>query len=944
MDPVSRAERKSSAQLPPPFESEEDLAHLPTTVEESFFQAHPAADIPEERRAELAKECQAVMLLYFTEETAEEEFSFSLLESVAGTFPVAFLETVANPENTSQLAFIFDNFIKGFPPKDQANLADVIKKLRFIFERSPHLLLFKLESILGLGLSPRLQENLAKVGLIPTQPGSTLTVSQGVSFSYLRWICQEFPTNSRLLKSLMTWMSEAKQGKNKPLPEQLLSELNEVQKAQQVLYVEIFTQVNKSKAGPLKLSCIPSPSLAIDAPTSEQNELAACVHLWIHQTESVERVFLQYAGNAEALINNHVEGCCDQAEIAHQRKRGRNKGVFDRQMYKRSLQQQLPNFTLFEEFRREVVQFQRTRQSRMASLLRVLRHVEQNPAAWPLLLAPLESAFRWMTLHHASFRKKTKTIEENSFNMFMRINIQLNQLKGTLEIKNERCLINLDPAFTKGFVEEWKSIEDLLLALSDLSEISEAIRGLIQRLNVPTDDSTDLLLELADGESTAPLAAEEPAMALFAEDDDNVEAVPQLSSSTPAPSAASPLPLQFAAETLSGKMLQALPHLLAPWNLPPLALQEATDHLFLATQSVELMCQLHAHRQFDLLSVCLQSYLVDMHVAMEQVLGKATTTHSLRRIAQATGRLWTEEENQLFKGFDQALLWARYPAHYLHQHQQQPPPPLAWLKTLTDKTAKEVDVETVFQQILANYRAMMSLIGQGQLPPFLLTDLGAVSIDSQLPLVAPKKNDFNDLSHQLQKALNSSKAALAAQEGDVLLCLEEVRHYLFWMGQAQVLHSLFPHPKWEYWFTRVSLNMDKLFKHLLAAASLLNGRGPQYSHNLTVYIDALCDLYPLLGEQAGLLRDVNINIGHHYIHGVSFFLSQKLRDLLRRSQQCELEAADGFSVAQRRGRDSLFQPLLDGSLHVFRQLLSLVLKNVPANPLPPQVLAPANKV
>ncbi len=929
----------------------------------AFFQEHPAQDIPVDKRKTLRKSCQSIadlpLDLRFGLEWRQCDCSKSLIE-VFMPFPILrssleeLFEAVtqgSEKEMPSLITNLFDTVEKEIRQDERTSekgkaLFDIV---RGTVIQAQNILFYRVESILGVGLSPELRQNLESLHLIPTEVGSALTIGQGVHKSCLKWICEEFSGKKELTQELLAWMEKVQSGITRPLPEGILSQCSKAQKKRQALYERTFSLMNNAKLGSLQLRHIPTQAqplyhnradcgIDVSALSSTEKQLSSYYQVWTNQAQRIREGFRSYIRKATSIIDDILKIACDQAE---ERFRGSQKGRFSRPNYLKELRLQSKELRALTAFERDVERFNRTYDSRMVPLGQAFNNWKKNREVLPLLLTQLESTFRWMSLHLTSFKNKTKPLTDTISQLWLSSAYQKSVARG--DAKEENGYVTFDVSredFDSNLSRELDVLGTLTLLLSSAEDLTAEMKTQIQRLESAAfqESSMDLVFEIEDW-----MAQKAPSVksATFEfEEDEKEDQTPAISASKPT-SAAKKEPLKpVSPETISGKVLQVVPDLIAPWELSEIESREVADHLFLATQSIEILCQLYGNRRFDLLGVCLQGYLIDCHVALEKVFKKKTPSHSLQKIAQAAGWQGVEEERLFLQNHDQALLWARYPAYYFNRHQNQLPPPLAWLKTLM--TAKPEEMEATFQAILSSYRSMMSLIGQNRLPPSLFSDLEKIAANpSHLGKVdpKPKNSELDQALEKLQKALEES-VILPNTEGDPVLCLQEVHHYLTWMKQAQVLRQLFPHPKWEYWMTRVELNMDKLFEHLLTAGSLLHDRGSPHSHNLRIHIEALGDLYPDLSSNSGLLQQINLNIGHHYIHETSFALSQQCRQILQQSKQHELVASSGFEPVQGRKKEvSSLRPLIHDSRRLFVGCLSWVLDRLASRQATPQSMA-----
>lgn len=322
----------------------------------------------------------------------------------------------------------------------------------------------------------------------------------------------------------------------------------------------------------------------------------------------------------------------------------------------------------------------------------------------------------------------------------------------------------------------------------------------------------------------------------------------------------------------------------------PIENEEVANHLLLATQGLELFCDLYRQGRHDLLAVCYHSFLLDLHVAVEQYLqpGKRNKNHSLVLAAQSFALDQTDMD--FLTQHKMAIYWTRYLA--TSSANLNGPLPARNLQSLM--TTPEQSAEGALHSIIESYKGLLRFFGVHH--PTLTLLLNQLQTTPPPPAqIETPVTPFDTLRDQIKATTQTAVRVRTIPEGDPVECLEEICNYLQWMKQAAQIKTLFPDQKWQFWLQRIDLHMDKLFKHLFAAEWLLYDYGMTNTHHLSKFIEVLKGEYPFDPKEIALLEEINLGLAHHYFRLLTPKQSDSIKALLKKSQD-GISAPKGFST------------------------------------------------
>lgn len=355
--------------------------------------------------------------------------------------------------------------------------------------------------------------------------------------------------------------------------------------------------------------------------------------------------------------------------------------------------------------------------------------------------------------------------------------------------------------------------------------------------------------------------------------------------------------------------------------------EEICDHLFLASQNLELFADALRFERKDQVELALQQFLISFHICLEQTLklhgAKAKECHNLSTLSAAANLSLTAMQKHILGKYRLALLWARYPENYFSQYKTHPEL-LTWL--IDCKEPKKV-----FEILVRDFQIGLSII-VGESPEMNeLLNRMPLAPEKPRPVLKPKSK-FQAIKSEIEAVLNHP------QIGYLTVPLREIVRHINWMMAAQAMNENYGNdPRLAFHFTHSLLNTDKLFKHLYTADLLMNDLGDVHLHNLNVYRNML--------ETAGIkkplqnpkwLRTFNIGIAHHYLRTAESHLTKPCLKLLKQAQNSTLSTG-GFTLVSRDHppQTAALLTTLDQALDFFHQELNQTLSSFKTSSSPP---------
>lgn len=371
----------------------------------------------------------------------------------------------------------------------------------------------------------------------------------------------------------------------------------------------------------------------------------------------------------------------------------------------------------------------------------------------------------------------------------------------------------------------------------------------------------------------------------------------------------------------------------------PQMVREIADHLFLQTQGLEMFSTLVLQKRFDCLPVCLRSYMIDCHVAVEQRLGleifKKTGVHSqehsLVQRGRQSGMALGDVEKRFLEECNESLSWARYPACSKHFFGKNLPSALQILLQLSEKQDKE-SIAKAIEHLFQSYERSLCIVLQGTplmseatLKSFVaecgkLKTALLLSLDEPNTVVAGVKKSpskFQDAKAAFE-SLFKECLYLPHAAIDPLTSLEEVLYYLRWIDQAEELRTSFPEASFEFWHVRNQLDIEKLFKHLYTAECAVHEIGHVRRHSFHDFIELLEERnVRKFNRSRDFLLSINMKIAHHY-HTKQSPMQAAYCDLVARCRA----SAGGFSLSKSRAVvPDFFQKGVELFLKQFQEVL-----------------------
>lgn len=402
--------------------------------------------------------------------------------------------------------------------------------------------------------------------------------------------------------------------------------------------------------------------------------------------------------------------------------------------------------------------------------------------------------------------------------------------------------------------------------------------------------------------------------------------------------------------------------------------KEVYDHTLLGVSALEYMAQAVYEGRRDHVVLGFRSLLIHCYFSVEQMLcqkilqstGVIANSHSLNDLAnQLEGDLvFSKEEQDFFQ--EKIHLWFRYPEDYklrfkdknerrLQQGKKITPFPKA-LSLLSDLSMSEISIESLQEAIVfsfAKYCEALELIAKLSGAPIssiieFRRDINSLQ-NQLLGSEKLKEKDFvkpMPLLHEIEKAkitlsaLENFDQVKDLEDGELLAAFDTIKNYLQYMEislktpQKSVAHSL-----QKFLQVETLLNVDKLFKHLFRAISILHLEEDNRTHNLDKFYLIIDSFYKesLSAKDKKLLNRINLNITHHYFHRKSSADLKRNYDRFLRNAIILSSVSEGFTLVTSDGEisskilqeeEKTIMDAVLSSLKIFNQILPRVISSI----------------
>jgi len=770
--------------------------------------------------------------------------------------------------------------------------------VRLLATNCPDLLNVRVSSILANGFektAPTLLEILTQLTLIPFQ-GPDLPIDIAASNLFFTRFCEQRTIQKAAASTFARIWDCLRQ--SSPIGNAVWEEFlqSEEWSLEDQAQIELFRRLSKimetGLLGNLQLSTLSAPVDIVVLPVfdfhqSTENYFTLLTNLMESTRFELDLLLKNcHAGHQQQL---------DLAFITAQRnvhgKKGKNRGMLNRNKFEKEFNISSPALSQVKSLKKKIDSALKKCSTRYAQIKRSFDQWKRRPERNRLVLMELGQSFNWLS---GSFSHLCEQIGE--IHQMGAMSLKHFSIEPDRKSDDVHAVPTIESGQRAILSASLEHIQTVHLSLGSFKrfciEISARTEALVKTL--PVEAACDFpddfnIVSLEANEQQEEESFETVDFPEYDEKDDGLT----LTSATIHPPET--LPALTTPSTVSEWVLQVMPELTSNLNLHSAPRAEVISHLFLAAQGVELFSTLYAEKRYNLLSLCFHSYLLDLHVSLEQSMRK-NTVHSLQRQAKESGLDLSPMQVDFLRDHDKALLWARYPNYYreVYRHGSRPAgfDALIFLIDI-DHNPGLLEIEENRQklkqaalQTVDSFQQLISWFGK-EVPKEFVKDLqDKISPPESMVLPLHHETIYSRLSLELQTA--------SVHHQEAAIPLREASQYLRWMDQAKIIDKHMAHPQFAFWCTRIDLHIDKLFKHVFTAKCLIDEYGFVQNHTLSFYREIL-DIHT---DKDHLMDAINSGIGHHYLHVKSSPLGSEMRALLKRSKLAA-GVPDGFHLAHK---------------------------------------------
>ena len=342
--------------------------------------------------------------------------------------------------------------------------------------------------------------------------------------------------------------------------------------------------------------------------------------------------------------------------------------------------------------------------------------------------------------------------------------------------------------------------------------------------------------------------------------------------------------------------------------------KEVYDHVLLGASALEHLAQAIHDGRRDHVVLGFRSALIHCHFAIEQMLcriilqqtGVYANSHNLVHLAEQLGKI--TKKSKIFLEEVRVHLWFHYPEDYrlYFTHNKNTPKAFALLNVLSQPKISRENIQEAMNFSFEKYYQTLEFIENFLESPLQDTS-GFINKMKLLQKQLEKTGDprFKKCSifpcirkiqtvEELLNTLNELTHVKDLEEGWLFAAFNTIKSYLQLMKiSLETPQEASEHSLQKFLQVETLFNMDKLFKHLFRAISILRLGEDNRAHDLA-------EFFPLVGELSEedkkLLKKINVNITHHYLHkSANAEWKEKYDDFLEHSRVL-LSIDEGFSV------------------------------------------------
>ncbi len=343
------------------------------------------------------------------------------------------------------------------------------------------------------------------------------------------------------------------------------------------------------------------------------------------------------------------------------------------------------------------------------------------------------------------------------------------------------------------------------------------------------------------------------------------------------------------------------------------AIYEIGDHLFLATQGLELFSEAVLAKRYDEAFVALLNILIDTHIVPEQQLALGfiaqrqtiPISHDLEEMATGAGATLNPIQRAFLRSHKLALLWVRYPNFFGRYYQRNGipiPAPLRWIQTLSKPVVSKQEMAEVITGVFRSFEHTLNFAldesyqtQKQELQGFFTGLQNALMASLDTDRAFPSK-----IASETLVTLKAAKDAARAVPHSAPVTLIDAAHYLTWLETAERMRLEHSHPRLGYLHLRSLTKIDAGFEQVYRTRTFAFGIGQPFTHdhNLRTYHEALqhVDQDFLSSASQQHIEGLAQGIASHYIHVQDGQWSALCRQTLETSKGCVL-APEGFTYA-----------------------------------------------
>lgn len=316
--------------------------------------------------------------------------------------------------------------------------------------------------------------------------------------------------------------------------------------------------------------------------------------------------------------------------------------------------------------------------------------------------------------------------------------------------------------------------------------------------------------------------------------------------------------------------------------------KEVYDHVLLGASALEHMAQAIHEGRRDHVVLGFRSALIHCHFAIEQALcqiilqqtGVYVNSHNLVDLAKQLGK--NTKKSKTFLEEVRVHLWFHYPEDYrlYFAYNKNTPKAFSLLNVLFQPKIHTEKLQEAMHFSFEKYcQTLEFIVDLLEIPLQNASDLinKIELLQSQLSqalhVSSFKKHSISPFIKKLRKAegllntLNGFVYIKDFEEGWLFAAFNTITGYLRLIKiSLETPQEASEHSLQKFIQVETLLNMDKVFKHLFRAMSILRLGEDNHAHDIKEFFPLIEELQE---EDRNLLKKINLKITHHYLHKCS---------------------------------------------------------------------------